>query len=217
MENQISISINELFSLFNGLNSSKEETMALILERINNEDFPLVGKRAVLDGGFDGIIKAILPSMFILPKVEIQRLNEEGDLCREIHPLRSIVSINDITDVDKKLFLSATPVKDILNREFLKFKLPKEGQEVNIRILFRENEDVESDTGWIDAKVYKLHGAFCVSLEYDGHEIIGEVFESGQKAVSEIYKEMAEIIDEWELGDCIVNSVDDAVYGWIHH
>lgn len=83
-------------------------------------------------------------------------------------------------------------------------------------IHFRENEDVESDTDSVDVKVYKLHGAFCVSLEHDGHEIIGEVFESGQRAISEIYKEMEEIIEEWGLKECIANSVEDATYGWIY-
>jgi hypothetical protein len=220
MENQISISINELLSLFNGVSKQRSWTMALILERLDeNGGSPLLGKYAVFNGGFDGVITrvSLADDMSIFPKVTIEKLNEDRDVCLEVHPVRDIDYVKEITDVDKKLFLSTTPVKDILNREFLKFKLPKEGQEVNIRIHFRENEDVESDTGWIDAKVYKLHGAFCVSLEYDGHEIIGEVFESGQKAVSEIYKEMAEIIDEWELGDCIANSVEDATYGWMHH
>lgn len=220
MENQISISINELLSLFNGVGKPSSLTMASILERLDeNSDSPLLGKYAVFDGGFSGIITrvSLYGDMLISLKVTIEKLNEDGDPCLEEHSVRDIDSVKSITDVDKKLFLSTTPVKDILNREFLKFKLPKEGQEVEMRIHFREDEDVESDTGWIDAKVYKLHGAFCVSLEYDGHEIIGEVFESGQKAISEIYKEMAEIIDEWKLGDCIANSVDDAVYGWMNH
>jgi hypothetical protein len=215
MSTQITIDVNELFSLLNGQQQSKQETLSSILSKIEeDENTSLVGKYVLIDGIVDGIILKVNPAN---NKIEIQRINEDGELCWEVHPVRDITSVKEVTDVDKKLFLSTTPVKDILNREFLKFKLPKEGQEVEMRIHFRENEDVESDTNWVDVKLYKLHGAFCVSLEHSGHEIIGEVFESGQKAISDIYKEMEEIIDEWELGDCIANSVDDAVYGWMHH
>lgn len=215
MSTQIAIDVNELFSLLNGQQQSKQETLSSILSKIEeDENTSLVGKYVLIDGIVDGIVLKVNSDN---NKIEIQRINEDGELCWEVHPVRDITSVKEITDVDKKLFLSTTPVKDILNREFLKFKLPKEGQEADMRIHFRENEDVESDTGWIDAKVYKLHGAFCVSLEHNGHEIIGEVFESGQKAISDIYKEMEEIIDEWELGGCIANSVEDATYGWMHH
>ena len=215
MSTQIAIDVNELFSLLNGQQQSKQETLSSILSKIEeDENTSLVGKYVLIDGIVDGIILKVNPAN---NKIEIQRINEDGELCWEVHPVRDITSVKEITDIDKKLFLSTTPVKDILNREFLKFKLPKEGQEVEMRIHFREDEDTESDTNWVDIKVYKMHGAFCVSLEYDGHEIIGEVFESGQKAISEIYKEMTEIIDEWELSDCIANSVEDATYGWMHH
>ena len=54
-------------------------------------------------------------------------------------------------------------VKEILNRKNLKFKLPKENQEAKIYISFRNYED---EPGYIDVKIYKLHGAFCTSLEY---------------------------------------------------
>lgn len=215
MSTQITIDMNELFSLLNGQQQSKREALSSILRKMEeDESTSLIGKYVLIDGIVDGIILKVNSAN---NKIEIQRINEDGELCWEAHPVRDITSVKEITDVDKKLFLSVTPVKDILNREFLKFKLPKEGQEVEMRIHFREDKDTESDTNWVDIKVYKMHGAFCVSLEYDGHEIIGEVFESGQKAVSEIYKEMAEIIDEWKLGDCIANSVDDATYGWMHH
>lgn len=103
-------------------------------------------------------------------------------------------------------------VKEILNRKNLKFKLPKENQEAKICISFRNYED---EPGWVDTKVYKLHGVFCVSLEYNGHEIIAEVFESGQKAISEIYSEMEDVINEWELGDFIVDDVTEPAYGWM--
>lgn len=215
MSTQITIDMNELFSLLNGQQQSEQETLSAILRKIEeDESTSLVGKYVLIDGVVDGIVLKVCHAN---KKIEIQRINEGGELCWEFHPVRDITSVKEITDVDKKLFLSVTPVKDILNREFLKFKLPKEGQEVEMCIHFREDEYTKSDTNLVDVKVYKMHGAFCVSLEYDGHEIIGEVFESGQKAISEIYKEMSEIIDEWELGDCIANSVDDAVYGWIHH
>lgn len=215
MSTQIAIDVNELFNLLNGQQRSKQETLSSILSKIEeDENTSLVGKYVLIDGIVDGIVLKVNPAN---NKIEIQRINEDGELCWEVHPVRDITSVKDITDVDKKLFLSTTPVKDILNREFLKFKLPKEGQEVNMRIHFRENEDVESDTNCVDVKLYKLHGAFCVSLEHNGHEIIGEVFESGQKAISEIYKEIEEIIDEWELGGCIANSVEDATYGWMSH
>lgn len=214
MSTQIAIDVNELFSLLNGQQQSKQETLSSILSKIEeDENTSLVGKYVLIDGIVDGIVLKVNSDN---NKIEIQRINEDGELCWEVHPVRDITSVKEITDVDKKLFLSVTPVKDILNREFLKFKLPKEGQEVEMRIHFRENEDVESDTNWVDVKLYKLHGAFCVSLEHNGHEIIGEVFESGQKAISEIYKEMEEIIEEWGLEECIANSVDDATYGWMH-
>lgn len=103
-------------------------------------------------------------------------------------------------------------VKDILNRKHLKFKLPKENQEARIYISFRNYED---EPGWIDVKIYKLHGAFCVSLEYNGHEIIAEVFESGQKAISEIYSEMEDVINEWKLSEFIVDDVAEPTYGWM--
>ena len=214
MSTQIEIDMNELFSLLNGQQQSKQETLSSILRKIEeDESTSLVGKYVLIDGVVDGIV---LKVNLANKKIEIQRINEDGELCWEVHPVRDITSVKEITDVDKKLFLSITPVKDILNREFLKFKLPKENQEADMRIHFREDKDTESDTNSVDVKVYKLHGAFCVSLEYNGHEIIGEVFESGQKAISEIYKEMAEIIDEWDLGDCIANSVEDATYGWMY-
>ena len=203
MSTQIAIDMNELFSLLNGQQQSKQETLSSILSKIEeDENTSLVGKYVLIDEIVDGIVLEVNPAG---KNIKIQRLDEEGEMCQETHLARDITSIKDITDVDKKLFLSLTPVKDILNREFLKFKLPKEGQEVEMRIHFRENEDVESDTNWVDVKLYKLHGAFCVSLEHNGHEIIGEVFESGQKAISEIYKEMEEIIEE------------DATYGWMQH
>lgn len=215
MSTQIAIDVNELFSLLNGQQQSKQETLSSILSKIEeDENTSLVGKYVLIDGIVDGIILKVNPAN---NKIEIQRINEDGELCWEVHPVRDITSVKEITDVDKKLFLSTTPVKDVLNRKFLKFKLPKEGQEVEMRIHFRENEDVESDTDSVDVKLYKLHGVFCVSLEHDGHEIIGEFFESGQKAISEIYKEMEEIIEEWGLEECIANSVEDATYGWMHH
>lgn len=214
MSTQITIDMNDLFSLLNGHQQSEKETLSSILMKIEeDENTSLVGKYVLVDGIVDGIALEVIPA---INKIKIQRLNEEGELCWETHPVRDITSVKDITDVDKNLFLSITPVKDALSREFLKFKLPKEGQEVEMRLHFREDEDTESDTSWVDIKIYKLHGAFCVSLEYDGHEIIGEVFESGQKAISEIYKEMSEIIDEWELGEFIANSVEDAVYNWMN-
>lgn len=103
-------------------------------------------------------------------------------------------------------------VKEILNRKNLKFKLPKENQEAKIYISFRNYED---EPGYIDVKIYKLHGAFCASLEYNGHEIIADVFESGQKAISEIYSEMEDVINEWGLGDFIVDDVTEPAYGWM--
>lgn len=104
------------------------------------------------------------------------------------------------------------PLREILNRKHLKFRLPKENQEVNIYISFRNHEDEPS---WIDVKIYKLHGAFCVSLEYNGHEIIAEIFENGQKAISEIYSEMEDIINEWELSEFIFDDIAEPTYGWM--
>lgn len=103
-------------------------------------------------------------------------------------------------------------VKEILNRKHLKFRLPKENQEAKIYISFRNYED---EPGYIDVKIYKLHGAFCVSLEHNGHEIVADVFESGQKAISEIYSEMADIVNEWELSEFTVDDVTETTYGWM--
>lgn len=214
---KVAIDINDFFNLFDKNNRPDREAMYSILKGMRDDkESPLVGKFASFSNGTPGIIAEISP-VDNRVRVVTQRLRKEDayDLW-EMRPVYDIVHVEEITDIDKKLFLSITPVKDILNREFLKFKLPKEGQEVNMRIHFRENEDVESDTDSVDVKVYKLHGAFCVSLEHDGHEIIGEVFESGQRAISEIYKEMEEIIEEWGLKECIANSVEDATYGWIY-
>lgn len=54
-----------------------------------------------------------------------------------------------------------------------------------------------------------------MSLEYNGHEIIAEIFENGQKAISEIYSEMEDVINEWKLSEFIVDDVAEPTYGWM--